>query len=177
MSACKIIRVKNILGELLSMPGGVSREEAVHEAQSLIEELREDCEKAVPVEITRMEQLVASAGGHISEAELGDILDQVDPLLTLSGTFGSETLDAVVKKFCDLVFGMKDKGISTTAPLRVHLSAMRLVFKADLGDDDAVAILAELSRIHDHYGINAQVPIPPEFVPAPAPVAARSGHK
>ncbi|MDR3528772.1 MAG: hypothetical protein P4L57_15990 [Rhizomicrobium sp.] len=176
MSGCKIIRVKNILGELLSMPGGVSREEAVQEAQTLIEELREECEKAVPVEITRLEQLVASAGPQISDAELGEILDQVDPLLTLSGTFGSETLDAVVKKFCDLTFGMKDKAITTTAPLKVHLSAMRLVFKADLSDDDAVAILAELSRIHDHYGINAHVPEPPEFVPAP-PVAVRSANK
>jgi hypothetical protein len=168
MSGCKIIRVKNILGELLSMPGGVSREEAVHEAQTLIEELREDCEKAVPVEITRLESLVAAAGDQISDRELGAILDEVDPLLTLSGTFGSETLDAVVKKFCDLVFGMKDKGIGTTAPLKVHLSAMRLVFKTDLADDDAAAILAELSLIHAHYGITADTPAPPEARVGPA---------
>ena len=175
MSGCKIIRVKNILGELLSTPGGVSREEAVHEAQMLIEELREDCEKAVPVEITRLESLVTAAGARISSEELGAILDQVDPLLTLSGTFGSEPLDAVVKKFCDLVFGMKDKGISTTAPLKVHLSAMRLVFKSDMSDADAVAILAELSRIHEHYGIGDQIVEPPEF--RLAPQAVPSKHK
>lgn len=173
MSGCKIIRVKNILGELLSMPGGVSREEAVHEAQNLIEELREECEKAVPVEITRLESLVASAGEHISEEELGAILDEVDPLLTLSGTFGSETLDAVVKKFCDLVFGMRDKGVSTTAPLKVHLSAMRLVFKSDLGDEDAAAILAELSLIHAHYGITPHVAEAPEVCVGPAALAVK----
>lgn len=174
MSSCKIIRVKNILGDLLAMPGGVSREEAVHEAQTLIEELREECERAVPVEITRMESLVAAAGERISAEDLGAILDQVDPLLTLSGTFGSEALDAVVKKFCDLAFGMKDKGITTTAPLKVHLSAMRLVFKSDLADDDAVAILAELSRIHDHYGIGSLKtdPAPFELVPS-APRSAK----
>lgn len=164
MSGCKIIRVKNILGELLSMPGGISREEAVHEAQTLIEELREECEKAVPVEITRLESLVADAGENISAAKLSEILDQVDPLLTLSGTFGSETLDAVVKKFCDLAFGMREKGITTTAPLKVHLSAMRLVYKTSLSEEDAEAILSELSLVHTHYGIvHHEVPPPPEL--------------
>ncbi len=163
MSGCKIIRVKNILGELLSMPGGISREEAVHEAQTLIEQLREECVKAVPVEITRLEALVASAGTQISDEALGEILDQVDPLLTLSGTFGSETLDAVVKKFCDLAAGMQEKGIATTAPLTVHLRAMRLVIKTDLSDSDAAAILAELSRVHDHYGIVSNKPVPLEL--------------
>lgn len=163
MSGCKIIRVKNILGELLSTPGGISREEAIHEAQNLIEELREDCEKAVPVEITRLEGLVAAAGPTISEPQLAEILDQVDPLLTLSGTFGSETLDQVVKKFCDLAFGMREKAITTTAPLNVHLSAMRLVYKNDLGEADCAEILAELSRIHVHYGIVHKEVAPPEI--------------
>jgi|GEM_PF-754062 len=166
MSGCKIIRVKNILGELLSMPGGISREEAVHEAQTLIEELREECEKAVPVEITRLESLVTEAGENISMEQLSEILDQVDPLLTLSGTFGSETLDTVVKKFCDLAFGMREKGITTTAPLKVHLSAMRLVYKTNLGEEDAAAILSELSLVPSHYGIVHHEAVPPELCDA-----------
>jgi hypothetical protein len=153
MTGCKIIRVKNLLGELLLMPGGVSRDEAVEEAKKLIEELRTDCEKAVPVEITRMEKMVAEAGPRITRFQLLDILSQVDPLLTLSGTFGSETLDAVVKRFCDLVAGMVEKDIADTAPLDVHVRAMRLVFKTELDDDNGREILAELSRIHEHYGI------------------------
>lgn len=153
MAGCKIIRVKNILGELLHTPGGVTREEAVHEAQQLIEELREDCERAVPVEITRLEEMVTRAGPQITRFQLLDILSQVDPLLTLSGTFGSETLDAVVKRFCDLVAGMIEKDLTDTAPLNVHLRAMRLVYKTELDDPDSAAILEELSRIHIHYGI------------------------
>lgn len=167
MTGCKIIRVKNLLGELLHKPGGISRDEAVEEAQKLIEELREDCERAVPVEITRLEELVAKAGSHIDARQLEDILDQVDPLLTLSGTFGSETLDAVVKRFCDLCAGMLEKGITTTAPLEVHLRAMRLVFKTELGEAESNEILGELSLIHDHYGIETHLgdAPPPDTVP------------
>lgn len=153
MSGCKIIRVKNLLGELLSIPGGVGREEAVAEATKLIEELREDFEKAIPVEITTLEDIVALAGSTVSELHLSMILDAVDPLLTLSGTVGSAILDAVVKRFCDLCAGMLDKGITSSAPLQVHLRAMRLVWKTDLDDVAAAGILAELTRIHTHYGI------------------------
>lgn len=157
MTGCKIIRVKNILGELLSKPGGISREDAVHEAQQLIEELREDCEKAVPVEITRLEEMVNAAGKQITASQLSEIIDQVDPLLTLSGTFGSETLDAVVKRFCDLCVGMLEKGITTTAPLDVHLRAMRLVFKTEMSAEQSAEILEELSLIHTHYGVVSHV--------------------
>lgn len=167
MSGCKIIRVKNLLGEMLHAPGGISRDEAIHEAQQLIEELREECERAVPVEITRLEDMVVKAGARISRFQLLDILGQVDPLLTLSGTFGSETLDAVVKRFCDLCAGMVEKDITDTAPLMVHVRAMRLVFKAELNEQDAAAILEELSRIHAHYGIesHADDSPPPDVVP------------
>ncbi len=153
MSGCKIIRVKNLLGELLSIPGGIGREEAVEEATKLIEELREDFEKAIPVEITTLEDIVALAGPTVSPRHLSMILDAVDPLLTLSGTVGSETLDAVVKRFCDLCAGMLEKGISAAAPLQVHLRAMRLVWKTDLSEEAAAEILEELTRIHTHYGI------------------------
>lgn len=167
MSGCKIIRVKNLLGEMLHTPGGITREEAVHEAQQLIEELREECERAVPVEITRLEEMVFKAGANISRFQLLDILSQVDPLLTLSGTFGSETLDAVVKRFCDLCAGMVEKNISDTAPLIVHVRAMRLVFKTELSETDGGAILEELSRIHAHYGIQSHADDPPPLDSVP----------
>lgn len=173
MSGCKIIRVKNILGELLATPGGISRDEAIHEAQTLIEELREDCEKAVPVEVTRLETLIAEAGPAISTEKLNEILDQVDPLLTLSGTFGSETLDQVVKRFCDLALGMREKNITTTAPLTVHLSAMRLFCKNDISEEDAAEILGELSRIHAHYGIEHPDIEPPEACVGPGAISTR----
>ncbi len=153
MSGSKIIRVKNLLGELLHMPGGVTREEAVEEAQRLIEELREDFVKSIPAELTMLEDLIALVGPTISTTQLSMILDAVDPLLTLTGTFGTPALDAVVKRFCDLCAGMREKGIDAMAPIQVHLSAMRLVWKSQMSEAEASEILGELQRIHTHYGI------------------------
>ena len=111
--------------------------------------------------------MVLGAGKQISRFQLLDILSQVDPLLTLSGTFGSETLDAVVKRFCDLCAGMVEKGITDSAPLIVHLRAMRLVFKTELSQEQNGEILNELSLIHAHYGIVKHLDdgVQPETVP------------
>lgn len=158
MSGCKIIRVKNLLGELLHLPGGVTRNEAVEEAQRLIEELRVECEKAIPGEMTMLEDLVALFGSTISDAQLAMILDAVDPLLTLTGTFGTPALDSVVKRFCDLCAGMRERGITTVAPILVHLRAMRLVWNSQMSEAEASEILAELQRIHDHYKIVVRPP-------------------
>lgn len=166
MSGAKIIRVKNLLGDLLHIPGGISRNEAVEEARRLIEELREECEKAIPGEITMLEDFVALAGSSINTNHLSMILDVVDPLLTLSGTFGTPTLDAVVKRFCDLCAGMRDRGITAVAPLQVHLSAMRLVWNNQLGEAESAAILGELQRIHVHYGIEQHEPEKPDDLEA-----------
>ena len=158
MSGCKIIRVKNILGDLLHMPGGVTRDEAVEEAQRLIEELRTECEKAIPGEMTMLEDLVALFGDTISDSQLSMILDAVDPLLTLTGTFGTPALDAVAKCFCDLCAGMREMNVTTIAPIHVHLRAMRLVWNSQMTLEGASGVLGELHRIHDHYGIVARAP-------------------
>lgn len=162
MSGAKIIRVKNLLGELLHTPGGVSRDEAVLEARRLIEELREECEKAIPGEITMLEDFIALAGSSITVNQLSMILDVVDPLLTLSGTFGSSTLDAVVKKFCDLVAGMREKNVAAIAPLQVHIRAMWLIWNNKLDEAQAAEILGELQRIHTYYGIAPHIADEPD---------------
>ena len=166
MSGCKIIRVKNLLGELLHMPGGISRDEAVSEAQRLIDELRVECEKAIPGEITMLEDLVALVGPAIDAPQLSMLLNAVGPLLTLTGTFGPPALDAVVKRFCDLCAGMRENDIADMAPVKVHLRAMRLIWNSQLSEDQVAEVLGELQRIHTYYGIAASTPQGPEDLEA-----------
>jgi hypothetical protein len=166
MSGCKIIRVKNLLGELLHMPGGISRDEAVGEAQRLIDELRGECEQAIPGEITMLEDLAALVGPTIDTHQLSMLLNAVGPLLTLTGTFGPPSLDAVVKRLCDLCAGMRVNGITDMAPVRVHLRAMRLLWNTGLNESQIAEVLGELQRIHSYYGIAARAPQGPEDLEA-----------
>ncbi len=155
----KLYRVKNRLGELMRRPGGVSRAQAVEEAAKGIESLRAGYVNAIPVEIAALEEMVAANGSdEISADGIGCLLNRASRLLTLSGTFGYDRLDAVVKRFCDLGLGMIEKGITSVAPIEVHLRAMRLVSpdSVSLAREDAQELLAELSRVHEHFGLSTE---------------------
>jgi len=153
---CKVIPVKNRLGQLLRMPGGIAREAALEAADQGVEKLRDEYVSAIPGEIGALEAIVAAAGRRgIPPEQMQAMLDRAGHLLTLSGTFGYDLLDQVVKRFCDLASGMIEKDIEDVAPVSVHLRAMRLVCPggAPLGEAEADHMLSGLERVHAHYGI------------------------
>jgi len=154
--SCKIIPVKNRLGQLMRLPGGVAREEAVTAAGKAVDTLREEYVNAIPGEIGALEAIVAAAGRkHMPARELEAMLERAGHLLTLSGTYGYDLLDEVVKRFCDLATGMIEKDIGDVAPVSVHLRAMRLVCPggAELDEGAADHMLGGLEKVHAHYGI------------------------
>lgn len=156
MGEVKITPIKNRLRQLLYAPGGVSREEALGAATQNVEMLREDFVGAIPVEIAALEEILQAAGKtHISKEELDAMLRRAGQLLTLSGTFGFDLLDRVVKRFCDLAIGMMENGIDKAAPVRVHLRAMRLVCPGnpELSEEEAGHMLKSLELVHAHLGI------------------------
>lgn len=165
---CKIIPVKNRLGQLLRMPGGVGREEAVQAAGKAVETLRDEYVNAIPNEIGALEAMVPAGAGKISAKDLDAMLNRAGRLLTLSGTFGYDLLDQVVKRFCDLANGMIEKDIDDIAAVDVHLRAMRLVCPGapELGEDAADHMLSGLAKVHAHYGIKKMQPEGAEEQPA-----------
>jgi len=154
----RIFRIRNILGERLSRPGGVTREKAVQEAGRRVETLRAPYEDAIAVEIAKLEKIVAAAGAEIAARQLAQLLDGAGRLLILTGTFGFGLLDAVTKSLCDLCVGMLEKSIVATAPLAVHLNAMRLAWKMEMSEAEGEEMLGELARIHAYYGIKPHMP-------------------
>lgn len=156
-SLVKIIPVKNRLGQLLRMPGGISRDDAIATADANVDTLREEFVAAIPVEIAALETMLQKNGDKpLTKDDLEAMLRRAGQLLTLSGTFGFDLLDEVVKRFCDLTLGMIEKNIGKTGPVAVHLRAMRLVCPGGTGVGEAEAghMLTNLERIHAHFGIS-----------------------
>lgn len=155
-SVCRTIRVKNRLADLLFRPGGISRTDAVAAASQEIEMLREEFVACIPSEISALEALAAACGPEqIWPSEIERMLDRAARILTLSGTFGFMALDTVVKRFCDLCAAMADKGMTSIAPINVHLRAMRLVSpdSPQLPEQQVDELLNELAKMHGHFGI------------------------
>jgi hypothetical protein len=162
--SCKTIRVKNRLGELLRRPGGIQRTQAVASASEAIETLREDYVGVIPDEIGVLEAIAAGSKSGLSSLEVAAMIEGAGRILTLSGTFGFELLDRVVKRFCDFAGGMVEKNITDVAPVEVHLRAMRLVCPgaADLSEAEIDNMLSGLEKVHKHYGIERPLPAAPK---------------
>lgn len=155
-STCKIIPVKNRLGQMLRKPGGIGRAEAIESAGKNVEMLREEFVAAIPGEVAALEMVLEAAGRkHLSAAQLDAMLRRAGQLLTLSGTFGYDLLDQVVKRFCDFAMGMIEKNLHEAAPIDVHLRTMRLVCPGgrELSEAEADHMLTQLAAVHAHYGI------------------------
>lgn len=162
MGKVRVISVKSRLRQLLYAPGGVSREEALGAATQNVEMLREEFVGAIPLEIAALEEILnAAAKRTISKDELDAMLRRAGQLLTLSGTFGFDLLDRVVKRFCDLAMGMVENNIDKTAPIAVHLRAMRLVCPGnpELSAAEADHMLKSLEHVHAHLGIARGKPV------------------
>ncbi len=158
-SKVTITPVKNRLRQLLYAPGGMSRDEALGAARQNVEALRGEFVNAIPLEIAALETLLHEAGRkHVSKETLDIMLRRAGQLLTLSGTFGFDLLDEVVKRFCDLAMGMMEKDLDKTAPVAVHLRAMRLVCPGGvaLSAEEAGHMLKSLENVHAHLGIKRQ---------------------
>lgn len=157
MGSCvRIIPVKNRLGQLLRKPGGIGRKEACEAAVQNVELLRDEFVAAIPGEIAALEMIVEASGRKRMPAdELDAMLRRAGQLLTLSGTYGYDLLDQVVKRFCDLAMGMIEKKIEDVAPVNVHLRAMRLVCPGtlELPQEAADNMLSGLEAVHAHYKI------------------------
>ena len=153
---CIITEVPNRLGQLLRKSGGISRGLAMKAADTNVERLREEFVNVIPDEIAALEAILVACGGeHIAASELDVMVRRASQILTLSGTYGFERLDTVVKRFCDLALGMIDKGITDVAPVSVHLRAMRMVVPgaAEISEAEVAHILEGLMSVQSHYRI------------------------
>lgn len=155
-SKCTVTVVPNRLGQLLRKSGGISRGLALKAASNNVERLREEFVNAIPEEIAALEAILAATDGQCIEVrELDTMLSRASQILTLSGTYGFDRLDTVVKRFCDLALGMIEKGISEAAPVSVYLRAMRMVTSgaAELSEEEYAYILEGLASVQSHYRI------------------------
>jgi len=155
-SKCTITEVPNRLGQLLRKPGGIPRGLALKAADTNVERLREEFVDAIPNEIVALEAILTACGGQqISADDLDNMLRRASQILTLSGTYGFDRLDTVVKRFCDLALGMIEKGITDVAPVSVYLRAMRMVApgSVEISEAEVAHILDGLSAVQSHYRI------------------------
>ena len=144
----------NRLAELVSLPGGIRRGEAIAQAEVRVESLRAASLTAIEEKLRGLEALVANAQDNRIDAHgMSDISRLSDGIITLAGTFRLPLLDATARGLCDLISLLRQSKSDDLKPVRVHVQAMRFLMFANgsVAERESEDILRELARVRDRF--------------------------
>jgi hypothetical protein len=149
----KIYFPKIRLTELVMAPGGMTRDDAVAAAIRNVQSISGEGDTVMLASIQKIEKILAGSGGKLDTAMLEAILVHADQIITLSGTFGYDTLDRATRSLCDTIECLLAGKAGDLAPVAVHADAMHLFAPGKAGPQGAAAeaVLAELARVQAHY--------------------------
>lgn len=152
------------LAELVARNGGVTRDHAVEEAKKSIEGLRDLALETIESALKEIEATVYGAKRKkLEAAKMREILMQADHIVTMTGTFGLETLEAATKSLCDVVDGLMTRGSDDAAPIMVHVQTMRLLAPGStaLNEEQVQHLLGELTKVRTHFHFTSLSPVAP----------------
>jgi len=145
------------LTTLVARSGGISYSTAMENARQRIETLRAEGDKILETVVGEINAILdAKAAAHdLTEAEMSALLLRADQIVTLSETFGYETLGTVSRSLCDMVDGLMRSGHHDVAPVRVHVQAMDMVmpWSAPLSEAEFDLVLGELAKVRRKFDI------------------------
>ncbi len=141
------------LQEMITRPGGITREQALEAATTNVRAISGEGDTSIEAAIQALEAIIGAARAGLSAQQLRVILSQGDQIVTLAGTFGYEALDRATRGLCDIADGLLQAGMGDVAPVAVHVRAMRLFSPlcAAPAPEESRRILAELAKVAAHY--------------------------
>jgi hypothetical protein len=153
MSMKKVYFPQIRLTQLVTAPGGMTRDDAVAAAVHNVQAISGEGDAVMNASIQAIEKIVSSMGGKLDAATLKTILIHADQIITLAGTFNYNYLDGAARSLCDTIECLLAANAFDFAPVAVHVDAMRLFAPGKGGPQGAAAegVLAELARVQAHY--------------------------
>jgi hypothetical protein len=142
------------LSELAARTGGVSRDQAIEEARKSVESLRDLGLETIETGVRAIEAIAyATKRNTLAPADMKEILQQADHLVTMTATFGLEALECAVKSLCDVTDGLLTRGSTDAAPIIVHVQTMRLLAPSSppLNAEQSQRVLSELTKVRAHF--------------------------
>jgi hypothetical protein len=160
------------LTELAARSGGITRENAVDAARASVESLRDLALETIEAAIRAIEAVAYGAKrGALPPEDMKEILMQADHVVTMTATFGLETLECAAKSLCDVADGLMARGAGDAAPILVHVQTLRLLSPgaAPLDEEQTRYLLSELTRVREHFHFAPlSAPAKPEAAPPEA---------
>ena len=143
------------LAKLVHQSGGKLRDDAVADAESRVESLRDESIDGIEAALREAEAILrAPQDGVLSRDKLIQVQELADRVITLSGTFGYAQLDKVARSLGDLTNMLLTSGEAPVGPVLVHVHTAWLFAPraAALPEEGARKVLAELGKVLEHFG-------------------------
>lgn len=140
MSVVRRFRPENRLAKLLETPGGVSVGQALSNASTALESIRESCMQALDQKLIVLTNMAARPENASRDEAMYLIANEI---FSESGSFGLSELSAAAYSLCTLL-DSGDRTPTRAATIRVHIDSMRALRHPDLaGDQSARAAVLE----------------------------------
>ena len=140
MSAATFIAWENRLAKMVREPGGVRIGQALEQAETNLDAIREASLQAMDAQIDELDRLCAEGGRKPAEAIKNQIYDVGNDVLAVAGAFDLGELGQAAFSLCELVDRLRMRGQWNQAAIEVHLSAFRLLRNQEASADHSSVI-------------------------------------
>lgn len=145
MSSVIFTRRPNLLGKLISTPGGRKLGEAVAMAEANVETLRPGLLAEVDGALDRLR----SAAKRADEAGRAEVYASASDVVGFAGLCGLTRVGEVAYNLCELSDRYIDAGVWNTEAIAAHIQTMSVLRMADLPEDspEAEAVMEGLKTL------------------------------
>lgn len=146
----KITYVKNRLRAALDEASPVMAQTSLDRAEAMLVEMGDDCRKRVD-ELLAMFPAGLSGDADAMRAQVRSVYETARRLVGVGTVAGLPEIDVVARSLCDAADGLLSRDRLEWEPIRVHISTMTLLRRADLPDAAKQQLLASLEVLRGKY--------------------------
>jgi hypothetical protein len=142
------------LAELAARSGGITRQQALDEADKALQAMLEMGVETMGRALVAIEKIAYSAkAGMLSPEQMNEVLREADQIVTMAATFKFTGLEEAAKSLCDIAAGLHSHGMPDAAPILVHVQSMRLMSPGspELSAEASAHVLGELAKVRTKY--------------------------
>ncbi len=147
MSSVMRVPWTNRLAKMIREPGGVRVEDALRDAESNLETLRDGCLESIDSRLAGIEQLHRQTEAGASLEQMDAMYAQASDIHSVAGVFGLGELGQAAFSLCELVDRLRAAGRWDAKAVEVHLNALRLFREPSPHPAAATAVLEGLGRV------------------------------
>ena len=144
-------RFENRLSKLIKLPGGKTVQEAMDDAESNMESIRDKVLSAMDKKVLQLLDGAASVTADPNPEALTNRYNVANEIFALAGAFGKEQMGEAAYSLCELIDRSREAGKWSDPAFQAHMNALRLMRhdETEEGQEARKVVLTGLQSVID----------------------------